>query len=323
MNEDFLPLQGPKQKRFSRVQSCPLLLQKYALTKKSPFVTSKMSNTPHSYIQGHSDHTTSTQQTRTAESDAGFLIPHIKKTDKILDVGCGPGTITLGLAKYASEGSTIGIDISPEVLEKARAFASESNAHDSGPGSIIFEEANILQRLPYLDDTFDIVFSAHVFGHLPMPDLPLQALAEMRRVLKPGGILATRDAASQHAYPSSLDLDRLWVERFEQAVNKGKPAVDPTGPNMPALVARAGFDAEGGKVRVSGGTLVYSSPQERRWLAKRIAGQLGEGDAFRKSWLEAGISEGEIRETINAVKTWSETEGAWHGSLQCQILVWK
>lgn len=278
---------------------------------------------PSNYTQGYSNSTIATHQLRTAELDAAFLLPHIKKTDRILDVGCGPGTITTGLAKYASEGATVGIDISTAVLQKAKALAAEANVPTQGPGSVVFEEGNILERLAYPDDTFDIVYSSQVFGHLPPPDMPLRALAEIRRVLKPGGILATRDGADQHFYPRSLDLDRLWGRNLSRGLHKGEPDADPTETRMPALFRKAGFDADGGKVRVGAGVKVYSGPETRKWLAWRAAGQLKQGDPFRQSWLDAGITEDEIQQTLVAVEKWAETEDAWFASLQCEMLAWK
>jgi hypothetical protein len=109
------------------------------------------SSQPSNYTQGYSNYTTATQQLRTAESGAAFLIPHIKKTDRILDVGCGPGTITASLAKYASEGATVGIDISTAILEKAKTLAAEANVPTQGLDPVVFKEGNILERLPYPD----------------------------------------------------------------------------------------------------------------------------------------------------------------------------
>jgi len=156
---------------------------------------------PSSYTQGYSSYTTSTHESRTSEVDAAFLLPYIKKKDRILDVACKPSTITTGLA---SEGATIGIDISPDVLQKAKTLPDKSNVPTQGPSSVVFEEGNVLERLTYPDDTFDIIFCSQLFGHLPPPDLPLRALTEIRRVLKPGGILATRDGVGQHFLPTEL-----------------------------------------------------------------------------------------------------------------------
>ncbi|KAI5464435.1 S-adenosyl-L-methionine-dependent methyltransferase [Mariannaea sp. PMI_226] len=281
-------------------------------------------NQPSNYTQGHSNYTIATHQSRTAESDAGFLLPYINKTDHILDVGCGPGTITTGFAKHASQGTTVGVDISASVLEKARELATNANVPTEGPGSVVFREGNVLESLPFDDDTFDVVFASQVFGHLlPSPELPLRALVEIRRVLKPGGILATRDAAGSHFYPQSLGLDKLWTQNLRRGLNKGAPETEPVAANMPAWLRAVGFDADAGKVRLGAGTTVFSGPETRKWLAWRVTGQLQRGDAFYQSWIDAGISEKEIQETLKAVHKWAETEDAWFGSLQCEMLAWK
>jgi SAM-dependent methyltransferase len=267
-------------------------------------------NQPSNYTQGYSNCTIATHQSRTAESDAAFLLPYIKKTDHILDLGCGPGTITTSLAKYASEGTTVGIDISTDVLQKAKTLAAEADVPTRGSGSVIFEEGNVLEGLAYPNDTFDIVYCSQLFGHLPPPDLPLRALA-------------TRDASDQHFYPRSSDLDRLWVRNLSRSLRKGEPDAEPPGTSMPALIRSVGFDADGGKIRVGAGTTVYSGSEARKWLAWRAAGQLRQGDSFRQSWLDAGITEDEIQQTLLAVEKWAETEDAWYAALQCEMLAWK
>ncbi|KAF4230774.1 hypothetical protein CNMCM8980_005748 [Aspergillus fumigatiaffinis] len=70
-------------------------------------------------------------------------------------------------------------------LRRAKEAADEASIPKEGPGSIIFEEGNILERLAYSDNTFDIMFCAHTLGYMPPPDMPLKALTEKRRVLKP------------------------------------------------------------------------------------------------------------------------------------------
>jgi SAM-dependent methyltransferase len=276
-------------------------------------------NLPSYYSRGHSDHTIATHLLRAVESHAPFLLPHIKPTDHILDVGCGPGTITTSFSKYASEGRIVGIDISPTVLQKAKTLASESNIPTHGPGSVLFEEGNILEGLSYPDAAFDIVYSSQLLGHMPPPDLPLRALAEMRRVLKPGGILATRDGMGPHFYPRSLNLDRLWGENELRASRKGEPEIDTTATSMPALFRAAGFD----KIRVDAGTNVYSGVDERKRMFERAKGQLREGDPFYQSWVDAGITREEIQETLGAVEKWAGMEDAWLVTLHCDMLAWK
>lgn len=275
------------------------------------------------YTQGHSKYTTSTQERRTAESSAAFLLPYIKNTDYILDAGCGPGSITIGLAKYPPEGKTVGIDSSKEVLIKATALAAEANVSTDGLGSVTFEHGNILEGLSYPDSTFDIIFASQIFGHIPPPDQPVKSLVELRRVLKPGGILATRDGVGAHFYPPSLDLNRLWVQNSARGYNKGAPPTDPTGKIRPSLLRRAGFDIDGGKVKVGAGADVFAGKETRQWLGWRAAGQLREGDAVYQSWLDAGITKDEIQETLDAVEKWVDMEDAWYAALQCEMLAWK
>jgi ubiquinone/menaquinone biosynthesis C-methylase UbiE len=272
------------------------------------------------YTQGYSSRTIATHLARTAESDASFLLPHIKKTDSILDVGCGPGTITTGFAKYATDGTIVGIDISSEVLQKAKSLAAEANIPTQGPGSVIFEEGNILSKLSYPDESFDVVFASQVFGHLTGgPDLPLRALAEIRRLLKPNGILATRDGGAQHFYPQRFNLDKLWGENAARAINHGETNVEPTGTRMPALFRQAGFD----RFEIGAGTRMWSGEEARQRLAWRAEGQLKDGDPFKQSWLDAGITEEEIGRTLEAVRGFAETEDAWFVALQCDMLGWK
>ncbi|CDH10406.1 uncharacterized protein ZBAI_02191 [Zygosaccharomyces bailii ISA1307] len=137
---------------------------------------------------------------------------------------------------------------------------------------------------------------------MPSPDIQLKALNEMRQVLKQGGILATRDTVDQHFYPRSVDLDPLWVGNFTRAVLKGNVGVDLSPPAMPALFRRAGFDADGGKVLVCVGSTAFSGASTRQWLVNRAESQLEARDPLYRSWLEAGVTEDEIHETLLATK---------------------
>ncbi|KAK7968924.1 ubiE/COQ5 methyltransferase [Apiospora saccharicola] len=168
------------------------------------------------------------------------------------------------------------------------------------------------------------------------------ALSEMRRVLKPGGILATRDAAELHFYPRHHDLDRLWAERMACALRRRarsglndcdedkKEACRLPGGEMPALFRSVGFGCGGSRISggnskllVGAGTTVHSGPETRQWLAKSLVDRLHPGDPFRESWRNVGITDEEVVQTHGALGRWAEDEGAWYVAVQAEILGWK
>lgn len=271
------------------------------------------------YTQGYSIATLASHTSRTVESEANFVIPYIKPTDNILDVGCGPGTITVGFAALAHKGSVIGIDISKEVLSNAREALSKGKPA-STPTNLTFQRVDLLAAggLPFPDNTFDIVFSSQLFPHLPTHSLRIQALREMRRVLKPGGILASRDAAQLNFYPEEkYDLKRLWEGNMLKALRT--PHLP--GSDMPSLFHEIGFEA--GKFKVGAGTTVYAGGEGRRWFADVCKGRLERGETFRESWIAVGIKEEEVEGAEVALNLWAADEGAWYVALQAEVLGWK
>ncbi|KAK7705894.1 hypothetical protein SLS64_007846 [Diaporthe eres] len=279
------------------------------------------------YTQGYSKATLSSHASRTIESDASFLIPHLRATDHILDVGCGPGTITVGFGAIATEGSVIGVDISEQVLEQAREIVSklrvksQHTAHSLPP--ITFQKADLLAGLPFPDDTFDVVFNSQLFPHLPTHDMRFRALSEMRRVLKPGGIMASRDAAELHFYPRSYDLDRVWAGNLAKGYGRGKPGACFPGGDMPALFREVGFDAAAGKIKVGAGTTVHAGKKARDWYVAASLGKLQPGDTFREGWDRVGITDEEVKEAREALEKWGKDDDAWYVALQAEMLGWK
>lgn len=284
------------------------------------------------YKQGHSASTVANHAIRTVDTDAAFVLAHIKPTDCILDIGCGPGTITTGFARYAARGSVVGIDISDGVLQLAArthaagAAAASSSSADAAFGTVSFAQADVLAGLPFDDGRFDVVFTSQLFPHLT-EEMALRALREMRRVLRPGGLLATRDATELRWYPARLGLDEVMGRRML----RGLDAEEWPGGEMPARLRAVGFavDADGSGPAVAGskmqmglGTTVHFGPEARGCFASGLLGRLEEGDEYRKSWTGAGITESEIEETAAALRLWAATEDAWYMSVHTEILAW-
>lgn len=160
------------------------------------------------YTFGHHASVVNSHARRTAQDSAAFLLPHLKPNHTILDVGCGPGTITADLAALVPQGRVTGVDFAPGVLESARA-------HAAGRGlTNLSYEAVDANALPYADASFDVVFCHQVLQHVRDP---VGILREMRRVAKPGGVVAAREAdyKSFAWYPEPEWLDR-WLALYRQ-----------------------------------------------------------------------------------------------------------
>ncbi len=136
------------------------------------------------YIHGASAMEQARLARRTAATAASFFLPHLRRGMRLLDCGCGMGSITVGLANAVAPGGTIGIDLQPAQVERARALAFERNV-----SNVRFEVASAY-TLPFPDDSFDAVFAHTLLLHLGEP---LRALGEMKRVLKSGGVVGIAD----------------------------------------------------------------------------------------------------------------------------------
>jgi SAM-dependent methyltransferase len=117
---------------------------------------------------------------RTLASHGAFFLPYLGPGQAVLDCGCGPGSITLGIAARTTPGEVVGVDFGLSQIDRATAVATEQ-----GVSNVRFQAGSVYE-LPFDNGRFDRVFSHALLEHLADP---VRALGELHRVLKPGGVI--------------------------------------------------------------------------------------------------------------------------------------
>jgi ubiquinone/menaquinone biosynthesis C-methylase UbiE len=201
------------------------------------------------YTHGHAPAVVRQHAQRTAGEAAAFLLPHLRPDMHLLDVGCGPGSITRGLAERLPAGQVVGLDLSRETLESARRDAAAR-----GLMNLRYEEGSVYE-LSFPDGSFDVAYAHQVLQHLRERGL---ALSEMLRVVKPGGVVAVRevDWSTVAYFPRDP-----WIDRFIEVHlrtwyrNGGEPQV---GRQLRALFNAAGV----ADLEISADVWCYATPEE-------------------------------------------------------------
>src|SRR5262245_34498274 len=122
------------------------------------------------YTHGHAPATVRQHGQRTADEAAAFLLPALAAGMRVLDGGCGPGSITRGLAERVAPGEVVGVDLSRETLESARRDAAARRLTN-----LRYEEASVY-ALPFPDGSFDVAYAHQVLQHLRERDAALREM---------------------------------------------------------------------------------------------------------------------------------------------------
>jgi len=184
------------------------------------------------YMPGQTPDSLAFMAARNLESHGFFLTPLLQLGFHVLDVGCGPGTISLGAAAAVFPGRVEAVDLAAAPLESARRMAEGLEVVN-----VAFHEAPAYQ-LPFADDTFDVVFSHALFEHLREP---MKALREMYRVTRPDGFVALCSPDWDHfdLSPFSAEVaEALAAYRYLQEANGGNTRA---GNQLGAWLREAGF----------------------------------------------------------------------------------
>ncbi|MFF0740047.1 methyltransferase domain-containing protein [Streptomyces sp. NPDC004111] len=262
------------------------------------------------YTHGHHESVLRSHTWRTAENSAGYLIPRLRPGARVLDVGCGPGTITADLAHLVGpDGRVTGVDAASGVLDQARATAA-----GRGLTNVDFTTGDV-HDLAFPDDSFDVVHAHQVLQHVGDP---VAALREMRRVCRPGGIVAARDAdyRAMTWYPEPPLLD-AWLELYERVARAGGGEPD-AGRRLRAWALRAGFT----EVASSAASWCYADEAERAWWSGLWADRTT-ASSYAALAVDGGHATPErLAEIAGAWRAWGTREEAWfmvpHGEILCR-----
>jgi ubiquinone/menaquinone biosynthesis C-methylase UbiE len=242
---------------------------------------------------------------RTASHEAAFLLPYLRRGMQLLDVGCGPGSITLGLAEIVAPGQVVGIDIQAAQVEQARAAAH-------GIATVRFEVAD-LYALPFPDASFDGAFANGVLMHLREP---VRALAELRRVLRPGGIAGVRDPdlGASLCAPTTPLLEQWLAMRVQvRQHNGGDPFMSR---HYRRFLLEAGFTHAEASASVE-------SAGSREGTHRHAAFLKGQLQGFARTVVTAGwMEQATLDAVVGEIDVWAQRPDAFSATIWCEAVGW-
>ncbi len=260
------------------------------------------------YVHGHHASVLASHGARTAADSAAYLLPHLREGMQLLDVGCGPGTVTLDLAETVGpSGEVVGVENVDGPLEHARRHAAAR-----GDERTRFERADVVE-LPYAAASFDVVHAHQVLQHLTDP---VGALREMARVARPGGLVAVRDVdyASMVWHPGSEGMTR-WLDVYRRLARLNHAQPD-AGRHLVAWAHAAGL----ARLTPSASLWTYATPEQCAWWGGTWARRTLES-TFATQALARGLLTSEELAGISAAwDTWSTHPDAWFAMTHAEVI---
>lgn len=262
------------------------------------------------YTHGHADSVLRSHRWRTVENSAAYLLPHLSPGQHLLDVGSGPGTITVDLAERVAPGRVTAVEINDTALDLTRAEAAKRNVTNL---DFVVSDAHALD---FPDDSFDVVHAHQVLQHVGDP---VQALREMRRVTQPGGIVAARDSdyAAFTWFPASAELDR-WLALYRAAAraNGGEPDA---GRRLLAWAHAAGFT----DVTATSSTWCFATAEDRQYWGGMWASRILTSDLTAQLLGTGAATEDQLQAISDAFTNWIPDADGWFSLLHGEVIARK
>jgi len=257
------------------------------------------------YTHGHHESVLRSHRWRTAENSAEYLLPHLSSGVSVLDVGCGPGTITGDLASLVTPARVTALEVTEDALNLARAEIARR-----GLTTVDFVVGDA-HRLDFADDTFDVVHAHQVLQHLGDP---VAALRELRRVTRPGGLIAVRDFAW---YPRLPELDD-WLALYER-VARGNGGEPDAGRRLLAWAHAAGLT----DVSATSSTWCFATPADREWWGGMWADRVLQSAMAATAERTGAATRDDLSRISQAWRRWAADPDGWmsllHGELIARV----
>ena len=239
---------------------------------------------------------------RSVENSAAYLIGDLRPGLDVLDVGCGPGTITSDLADRVAPGRVVGVDRSAEVVAQALSSARANLRFETGD----------VYSLAYGDHSFDVVHAHQVLQHLSDP---VAALREMRRVCRPDGVVAVRDSdyAAFSWAPADPRLE-AWLSMY-RAVARSNGAEPDAGRYLLGWAQAAGFAS----IRPSASAWCFATPSDRTWWGGLWADRVLQS-AIGEQALALGLAtRDDLEGMADAFRSWADRQDGWFAVLHGEV----
>ncbi len=253
--------------------------------------------TPDTYTHGHQEPVLRSHRWRTAENSAAYLLSFLAPGMEVLDVGCGPGSLTIDLAQRTAPGRMVGIDLSAAVISEATEAAETG-----GVANVTFRVGDF-RSVGFQPGTFDIVHAHQVLQHLRDP---VGALAAMRSLVRDAGVVAVRDSdySAMTWAPRSPYLDR-WLEIYMEVTRRNGAEAD-AGRWLLAWAQQAGCR----DITYTSSTWTFATEETRRWWSELWA-ERTVGSSFSEQAVAYGIATAdELADVAGGWREWARDPAA-------------
>ncbi len=259
------------------------------------------------YSVGYDEHTARFLAERTADTHARFLLDYLVPGMDLLDAGCGPGTITEGLAEIVAPGRVLGVDRAQSQIALAQRLTA---------GSLTIEfRTDDLCSLTADDESFDVVFVHGVLEHIADPE---KAISEIHRVLRSGGLVGSRhtDLGGFLLEPTPLGkFPQLFIQLMQR--NGGDPYC---GRRQPGLFREAGFEI----LKVSASYDCWTADADSTRRNAHFLSELCGDSEFSDQLVEYGLADRRVLDQLkSSFLMWGEMSEAFAAEAWGEIVARK